>query len=99
MSAASRKPASIVIFPKCSVAYVLDVLVGILHHMLVAMLYGTHWFTDFRWILCLPPPKDVQLASAKPMTAGDQLVVKAEGWVPWVYVYNQFFALLQPSLE
>ena len=31
-----------------------------------------------------PPPKDVQLASAKPMTAGDQLVVKAQRWVPWV---------------
>ena len=60
-------------------------LVAMLHHILVAMLYGTLRLMDLCWILDFsPPPKDVQLASAKPMTAGDQLVVKAQRWVLWV---------------
>lgn len=79
-AAASIKNVSIVIFPKCSVA---DMLVAMLHHILVAMLYGTLRLMDLDSGF-FPPPKDVQLASAKPMTAGDQLVVKAQRWVPWV---------------
>ena len=57
-------------------------LVAMLHHILVAMVYGTLRLMDSCWVLDLPPHEDVQLASAKPMTAGDQLVVKAQRWVP-----------------
>ena len=47
-AAAPIKNVSIVIFPKCSVA---DMLVAMLHHILVAMLYGTLRLMDLCWIL------------------------------------------------